>query len=109
MPLREDEPAFAVLGEELVIRMVTSLVRLLHQSELVDLDLAKIGEAQRNLLFELSFLAIAMFEERSGIVHAGQRYFPRVTFQIGTSVDEPDLIYAGTLHDRARTLTSQRR
>lgn len=97
MPLSENEPAFAHLGEELVTRMVAILARILNRSTLVDFNFDVIGDAQRDLLFDLSFFAVAVFEERGGIDLEGQRYFPRVTFQIGTSGSEPDLIYSGTI------------
>jgi hypothetical protein len=97
MPLSANERAFAELGEALARNMVAMLARILNQSTLVDFELDAVGEAQRNLLFDLSVLAIAVFEDRQGIDQRGQRHFPRVTFEIGNSSGEPDLIYSGVI------------
>ncbi len=97
MPLSANELAFAHLGEALATNMVAMLARILNRSTLVDFELDAIGDAQRDLLFELSFLAIAVFEDRGGIDFAGQKHFPRVTFEIGSSNGEPDLIYSGII------------
>lgn len=82
MPIIDDATAFDRLGREQAIRVATTLARILNDSQLVDFDLAAPGEVQRNLLFELTFFAIAGFESRLGIEDGGRKYYPRPAFEL---------------------------
>lgn len=82
MPIIDDAAAFDRLSREQAIRISTTLARILGASPLVDFDLAAPGEAQRDLLFELAFFAIAGFEDRGGIEDSGRKHFPRPAFEI---------------------------
>jgi hypothetical protein len=100
MPIIDDAAAFERLGREQAIRVAATLARILNDSKLVDFDLAAPGEAQRNLLFELTFFAIAGFESRRGIEDGGRDHFPRPTFEMQAagpvnSVTELTLILGG--------------
>lgn len=81
MPIIDDAAAFDRLSQEQAIRISTTLARILSASPLVDFDLAAPGEAQRSLLFELAFFAIAGFEDRHGIEEDGMEHFPRPAFE----------------------------
>ncbi|MGN7292217.1 hypothetical protein [Rhizobium sp. SAFR-030] len=100
MPIIDDAATFDRLGREQAIRVATSLARILNGSQLVDFDLAAVGDPQRNLLFELVFFAIAGFESRRAIEDGEGQYFPRPAFQVQAvdpfqSVTELTLILGG--------------
>ena len=82
MPIIDDADTFDRLGRKQAVRVATTVARILDTSPLVDFDLAAPGEAQRDLLFELAFFAIAGFEDRGGIEDAGRKYFPRPAFEM---------------------------
>ena len=100
MPILDDAAAFDRLGREQAIRLATVLARILHASPLADFDLNQIGPAQKGLLFELGFFAIASFESRNGLVDGGEKHFPRPGFERDatgpiSSVSELTLILGG--------------
>jgi hypothetical protein len=82
MSIIDDAATFDRLSREQAVRLATTLSRILDASPLVDFDLSSPGEAQRDLLFELAFFAIAGFEDRGGIEDAGRKYFPRPAFEV---------------------------
>lgn len=81
MPIIDDAATFDRLGREQAIRVATSLARILNGSQLVDFDLAAIGEPQRNLLFDLAFFTIIVFETGASEVDGERRYIARPTFE----------------------------
>lgn len=99
----QDNDLFAALSEELTIRFVTFMARLLHTNTAAIFDLQNLTPDANNLLHDMCFFGIAQFEEQSGIEQGTERYVPRPTFTPRRATDGPlivgDTIIHGLLSD----------
>lgn len=101
MSLINDDTVYRKLSEELVIRHVDLMARILHSNPNVPFDLFELTKDADILLFDICFFSISTFEEQSGFEVDGNRFLPKPAFTTPDSHDKKVVIGDTILHGLA--------
>ena len=97
MHVYENKDDFDSLAKEFVVRYVEKTALLLDHQKLASFQINDVSEDMRELLFNICFLGLASFEEKSGFEIDGGTFTPRPAFETRADAGTGKLLL-GNLH-----------
>lgn len=92
MRVIENEDEYRVLAQEFVIRYIEKTAALLNGQDFVPFEISNLNQESREFLYNLCFLGIAAFEEKSGFRFGDEVFTPRPTFELQNDLDSKTVL-----------------
>jgi hypothetical protein len=87
-----DDEQYRQVARVFLVKLVAGIVRTLRDSRAVEIDLDNVTEGTVDLIFQMSFLTLASFEDHGGFAANGQIYVAHVGFATRPSAPDQILI-----------------